>query len=59
MLNKKINAISWSDLPQQMESNIEIIIIFPSGKRISIRNKAWKADRIEQLYGEGGKEKGW
>lgn len=33
VLNKKINAISWSDLSQQMESNIEIIIFFPFWKK--------------------------
>lgn len=43
---------------QQMESNIEItIFFFLFGKGISIRGKAWKAHRIDQLYKEAGRGK--
>lgn len=46
---------------QKMESNIEItnfFFLFREG--ISIRGKAWEADRIQQLYREwrGKREKG-
>lgn len=38
---------------QQMENNMEIILFFLFGKGISIRDKYWKAYKIELLYGEG------